>query len=250
MKRFDGKVALITGAASGIGLATTRRLAEEGARILACDISGDALQREVGALTEQGYDVAARVVDVTDSAACDVAVADAVARFGRLDVLANVAGILMFKHFTDLTDQEWAKAFAVNVNGVFAMCRAAMPHLLAARGNIVNIASAAGIVGVPYNAPYCATKGAVLMLSKSLAVEYAARGVRVNAVCPGSVLTPMTAGVTPPADADMSIFGRLWPLVDHAKPEEIAGAIAYLASEEARFVTGAAFVIDGGQTAI
>lgn len=251
MKRFEGKAVLITGAASGIALATTKRLAGEGARVLACDINAELLQKEVKALVEQGLDVTARVLNVTDSADCNAAVAEAVARFGKLDVLCNIAGTLMFKHFTDLTDAEWAKVFAINVNGVFAMCRAAIPHLLETRGNIINISSAAGIVGTPYNSPYSASKGAVLMLSKALAVEYASRGVRVNAVCPGHVHTPMTSGVVPPEGADFALFGRLSPLVlPGADPAEIAGAIAYLASDEARFVTGSQFVIDGGQTTI
>lgn len=250
MQRFTGKAVLVTGAASGIGLATTRRLAGEGARILACDANADLLRKEVQALAGQGLEVVPRVFDVRDSAACGEAVAEVVARFGKLDVLCNIAGVLMFKHFTELTDEEWTKVFAINVNGVFAMCRAAIPHLLETRGNIVNFASVAGMVGVPYGTPYSASKGAVLMLSKALAVEYAARGVRVNAVCPGSVLTPMTSGVTPPANAELPVFARLSPLIDHARPEEIAGAVAYLASDEARFVTGSSLVIDGGQTAI
>ncbi|MBK6676257.1 MAG: SDR family oxidoreductase [Rhodocyclaceae bacterium] len=250
MQRFEGKAALITGSASGIGLATTKRLAGEGARILACDANADLLRKEVQALADQGFDVTPWVFDVRDSAACDGAVAQAVARFGKLDILCNIAGVLMFKHFTDLTDEEWARVFAINVNGVFAMCRAAIPHLLATRGNIVNIASVAGMVGVPYNAPYSASKAAVLNLSRALAVEYASRGLRVNAVCPGSVLTPMTSGITPPANAELPVFARLSPLIDHARPDEIAGAVAYLASDEARFVTGSALVIDGGQTAI
>lgn len=250
MQRFAGKAVLVTGAASGIGLATTKRLAGEGARVLACDANADLLRKEAQALAGQGLEVVPRVFDVRDSAACGEAVAEVVARFGKLDVLCNIAGVLMFKHFTELTDEEWTKVFAINVNGVFAMCRAAIPHLLETRGNIVNIASVAGMVGVPYNAPYSASKGAVLMLSKALAVEYASRGVRVNTVCPGSVLTPMTSGVTPPAHTELPLFARLSPLIDHAQPEEIAGAVAYLASDEARFVTGSGLVIDGGQTAI
>jgi meso-butanediol dehydrogenase/(S,S)-butanediol dehydrogenase/diacetyl reductase len=141
---------------------------------------------------------------------------------------------------------------SVNVTGVVNVCQAALPHLVENHGNIVNVSSVAGVVGVPYATAYSATKGAVLMLSKSLAVEYAHRGVRVNAVCPGHVLTPMTAKTSePPANADMSLFSRLPPLVmPPAAPEEIAAIIAYLGSEEARYVTGAHFVIDGGQSAI
>lgn len=251
MKRFAGKAVLITGAASGIALATAERLAREGAQVLACDINAELLEKSVASLRNQGLDVTVQVLDVTDSADCNAAVAEAVTRFGKLDVLCNSAGTLAFKNFAEFSDSDWARVMNININGVFAMCRAAIPHLLASKGNIVNLSSATGIVGAPYNAAYCTSKGAVLMLSKALAVEYAARGVRVNAVCPGHVLTPMTSGMRPPADADLAIFGRLTPLVQpSAQPAEIANAIAYLASDEARFVTGATFVIDGGQTAI
>lgn len=251
MNRFEGKAVLVTGAASGIGRATAERLASEGAKVLACDINAELLNKEVEAWVAKGYAVSARVLNVTDSADCAATVADAVAKFGKLDVLCNIAGTLMFKNFTEFTDAEWARVFAINVNGPFAMCRAAIPHLLETRGNIINISSAAGLVGSPYNAAYAASKGAVLMLSKALAVEYASKGVRVNAVCPGHVHTPMTQGLMPPEGADYSIFGRLSPLLlPGAEPAEIAGAIAYLASDEARFVTGSTFVIDGGQTTI
>lgn len=251
MNRFDGKVALVTGAASGIGLATATRLAREGARVLACDINAVLLKTEIDALVEQGLDVSHRVLDVTSRVDCDGAVADAVARFGKLDVLCNIAGILMLKSFTDVSDEDWARIQSINVNGPFYMCRAAIPHLLESRGNIINISSANGLVGGPFNAAYCASKGAVLMLSRALAVEYASRGVRVNAVCPGHVITPMTDAVMLPADGDMTLMQRLLPLVmPGADPAEIAAAIAYLASDESRFVTGSAFVIDGGLTAI
>lgn len=251
MKRFEGKAALVTGAASGIGLATARRLASEGARVLACDVNAAALEKEVASLTAEGLDVTARRLDVTRSDDCNGSVHDAASRFGRLDALCNVAGVLSFGHFTEISDAEWSRIFAVNVHGVVAMCRAAIPHLLETRGSIVNISSAAGLAGTPYNAAYSASKAAVHVLSKTLAVEYASRGLRVNAVCPGHVLTPMTQDAMPPADADWGVFGRLAPLVTpSASPDEVAGALAYLCSDEARFVTGSTFVIDGGQTAI
>lgn len=250
-QRYSGKVALLTGAASGIGLATTERLAREGAQVLACDINEALLMKEVARLAAEGLAVTAQVVNVADPASVKAAVAAVVARHGRLDMLGNIAGILPMGLFADITDASWATAMSVNVTGVFNFCQAAMPHLLETRGNIVNIASVAGLVGIPYGVAYSTTKGAVLMMSKSLAVEYATRGVRVNAVCPGHVLTPMTANPTPPAGVDFALYGRLTPLVQPAaEPEEIAGIIAYLGSDEARFVTGAHFTIDGGQTAI
>jgi meso-butanediol dehydrogenase/(S,S)-butanediol dehydrogenase/diacetyl reductase len=249
--RYQGKVALLTGAASGIGLATTERLAREGAKILACDINEALLVKEVARLTEQGLAITAQRVDVTDPASVQAAVAAVIAKHGKLDFLGNIAGILPMGLFADIKAETWSQAFRVNVDGVFHFCQAAMPHLLATKGNIVNIASVAGVVGIPYGVAYSATKGAVLMLSKALAVEYATRDVRVNAVCPGHVLTPMTANPTPPSGVDFALFGRLTPLMQPAAdPKEIAGIIAYLGSDEARFVTGAQFTIDGGQTAI
>lgn len=251
MQRFENKVALVTGAASGIGLATVERLAREGAQVLACDINAALLETEAARLAQQGLKVSARVVDVTDVLACNAAVAAIVAQYGQLDVLCNVAGTLLIKHFEELTDEDWQRQMAINVNGVFFMCRAAIPHLLAVQGNIVNVASIAGLVGVPYGAVYSATKGAVLMFTKALAVEFASRKVRVNAVCPGSVMTPLVAGFMPPEDADFNLLGRLAPLTpQHGQPEDIAASIAYLASDDARFVTGAGLVIDGAQTAI
>lgn len=250
-KRYEGKVALITGAASGIGLATTERLAREGARVLACDINEALLTKEVARLAGDGLTVVARAVNVTERASARAAVETTLARFGRLDVLGNVAGILTTGHFADLSEAEWTRALGVNVTGVVNFCQAALPCLVASRGNIVNVSSVAGLAGVPYAVAYSATKGAVLALSRSLAVEYANRGVRVNAVCPGHVRTPMTAGTAPPPGADLALYGRLPPLIlPPAAPAEIAAAIAYLGSDEARFVTGAHFIIDGGQSAI
>lgn len=251
MNRFEGKVALVTGAASGIGLATTERLAHEGARVLACDVNATLLNEEVQRLAKDGLPVTARVVDVTDVTACNAAVAAAVAEFGRLDVLCNVAGTMLIKNFTEVTDEDWLSQMAINVNGVFYLCRAAIPHLLKTKGNIVNVASVAGLIGVPYGAVYSATKGAVLMFSKSLAVEFAGHGVRVNAICPGSVMTPLVSGFMPPENANFDLLGRLVPLTrNHGQPADIAATIAFMASEESRFMTGAGIVVDGAQTAV
>lgn len=251
MKRFVDKVALVTGAASGIGLATAERLAREGARVLACDINAPLLASETARLAAEGLQIGAHPLDVTDAAACNAAIAAVVAAHGKLDVLCNVAGTLFLKNFTEITDTEWHRQMAINVHGAFYLCRAAMPHLLETRGCIVNVASVAGLVGIPYGAVYSASKGALLMLSKALAVEYASRGVRVNAICPGSAATPLVSGFAPPEDADFSLLSRLMPLLpEHGQPAGIAATIAFMASEEARFMTGAGVVIDGAQTAI
>ncbi|MBV2233932.1 MAG: SDR family oxidoreductase [Sterolibacterium sp.] len=251
MRRFAGKTALVTGAASGIGLATAERLASEGAQVLACDINAGKLSEEISSLQGAGLAVTGHALDVTDVVACTAAVEAVVAAHGRLDVLCNVAGTLYLKNFTEMTDAEWHQQMAINLHGPFYLSRAAMPHLLASRGNIVNVASIAGMVGVPYGSVYSAAKGGLLMLSKALAVEYGSRGVRVNAICPGSVATPLVEGFSPPEDADFNLLSRLMPLLgEHGQPAGIAATIAFIASEEARFMTGSGVVIDGGQTAI
>jgi meso-butanediol dehydrogenase / (S,S)-butanediol dehydrogenase / diacetyl reductase len=250
MKRFDGKVALITGAAAGIGAATARRLASEGAAVFLADINlagAEAVAAQLG--EEFGVKTFAAAFDAGDSQSCAALVAQAVAAMQRLDVVCNVAGIQKWDHFAEISDATWDRMMRINLNSVFVISREAIPHLEKTKGNIVNVSSAAGIIGIAYNAAYCAAKAAVIGLTKSIAVEYAARGVRVNAVAPGGVksgqaMNPMPEGV------DMNLVLRLFPKTgDMCEPEEIAAAIAYLASEEARYVTGTIFNIDGGQLA-
>ena len=248
MNRFDSKVALVTGAASGIGRATAIRLASEGAALLLADLNTDGLAETVAALP-QGSRSETFELNVSDSAACNACVAACVETFGKLDILCNIAGIAICDNMLEISDEQWHRAIAINLDGVFFMCRAAMPHLLQSKGNIVNMSSSAGLVGQAYNSAYCATKAGVLMFSKSLAIEYGKQEVRVNCVCPGFVKTPLTAGFNVPDNVDMELMGKLMPLTDGAEPEEIAASVAYLASDEARFVTGIALPIDGAQTA-
>ena len=248
MRRFDGKVVMVTGAGSGIGRATALRFASEGARVSASDVNAEGLAATMGMLDGAGHH--SRVVDVSQAQACRDAVAATVAGCGRLDVLCNIAGFAGAYHLHEVTDEFWQRMIAVNLSGVFFMCQAAMPHLLQTKGNIVNMASSAAIVGQVYNAAYCASKGGVNMLTKALAVEFASRGVRVNAVCPGGVNTALTQSFRVPENPDLALFSRLSSLVQPmAEPGEIAGAVAYLASDEARFITGDSLTIDGGQTA-
>jgi len=247
--RFAAKTVLITGAASGIGRATAIRLASEGGRIFACDVDKPGLDGTVAAITAAGGAAAAHPLDVSDPAACRDAVAAAVARFGRLDVLCNVAGVMCWGHATEISEAEWGRVLGVNLSGVFFLCQAAIPHLLETRGVIVNMASAAGIKGQAYTLPYSVTKAAVVSLTKCLALEYGKRGLRSVAVAPGGVKTALTKQTKFPEGADMTLIHKMMPLSPMAEPEEIAAAVAYLASEEARFVNGAVLAIDGGQTA-
>ncbi len=246
--RFTGKVAFITGAASGIGKAIALRLGQEGAQLFLADIDAPGLAQTVEELPENTTAHTLHL-DVTDSQACAQAVQDCISKLGQLDVLCNIAGIALCKHFTDISDEEWQRMMGININSVFFLCRAAIPHLIESKGNIINMASSAGLKGQAYNSAYCASKAAVVMFSKSLAIEYSKKGVRVNAICPGMVKTPLTSNFNIPEDVDEQLLMKLFPLVEGADPEEIAASIAYLASEEARFVTGIAFPIDGAQTA-
>lgn len=247
--RFADRAVFVSGAASGIGRATALRLASEGARIFACDVDKSRLDETVAAITAAGGSAAAHPLDVSDPVACREAVAAAALRFKKLDVLCNIAGVMCWGHATEISEAEWNRVVAVNLSGVFFLCQAAIPHLLQTRGVIVNMASAAGIKGQAYTLPYSATKAAVVSLTKCLALEYAKRGLRAVAVAPGGVKTPLTAGTKFPDGADMTLIHKMMSLVPLAEPEEIAAAVAYLASDEARFVNGAVLSIDGAQTA-
>jgi len=246
--RFQDKSAIVTGAASGIGRAVARRLASEGARETLCDWNAEGAS---AAAEEIGGTARAVPLDVSDAQACHAAVEEAVAAQGGLDILCNIAGVLDIGPFAAVTPERWARTIAVNLTGVYAMSHAAMPHLLERRGTIVNMASAAGLVGVPFNAAYTASKHGVVGLTKALALEFAKSGVRVNAVCPTGVNTPMLGA--PPADGvDWPLVMRAAPWLDDGalcEPEDIADAVAFLASHEARRITGIAFPVDGGQTA-
>ena len=246
--RFEGKTAIVTGAASGIGLAVTQLLASEGARLVLGDWNGEGLAAAAAGI---GGDVVSRRIDVSDHLACAGLVEAAIEMTGRLDILCNIAGVLDIAPLAAMTPERWLRSISINLSGAFFMSRAAMPHLVAQRGCIVNMASAAGLVGVPYNAAYCASKHGLIGLTKSLALEFADAGVRVNAVCPTGVKTPMLAG-TPEEGVDWPAVMRAAPWLDGGAlcdPEDIASAVAYLASSEARRITGIAFPVDGGQTA-
>lgn len=232
--RFDGKVALVTGAASGIGAATAALFRDEGADVVAVDVA-DA----DGVLPG----------DVTDPASVRSFVNAAIEQYGGIDVVANVAGIVRFAHVEDVALDDWQQHLAVNLTGPFLVSQAALPSLIERRGCIVNVASIAGLRGQAYTAAYAASKGGLVLLTKSMALELATRGVRVNAVCPSSVLTPMIEGVaaTIPDDVDPKLMARLMSVNEGwVTPAEIAESIAYLASPSARSITGTTLVIDGG----
>jgi meso-butanediol dehydrogenase/(S,S)-butanediol dehydrogenase/diacetyl reductase len=189
-------------------------------------------------------------LDVTDADSCAAAVAHTLESFGRLDILANVAGVGGAAAIVDVDPDEWRRVIDINLTGTFLLSQAGVPALLESKGCIVNMGSVAGLRATPYNAAYCASKGGVVMLTRSMAIELAKAGVRVNAVCPASVDTPFLRNFVIPEGADMSLFARAAsPMGRIIETGEVAAAVAYLASDDARTISGTTLVIDGAATA-
>jgi meso-butanediol dehydrogenase/(S,S)-butanediol dehydrogenase/diacetyl reductase len=233
MDRFTGKVALVSGAGSGIGKAIAQRLTDEGAAVVATDLIG--------------LDV---VCDVTSMDSCHEAVMTTLDRHGRLDILCNVAGIGVAHPIVSFPVEDWRRIVDVNLTGTFQLSQAALPALLDGGGCIVNLASVSGLRGSPYNAAYAASKAAQISLTKSMAVELAKQGVRVNAVAPSAADTPFLSRFSLPDEADMALVARASPPMGVIlQADEIAAAVAYLCSDEAKSITGSVLVIDGGASA-
>ncbi len=247
--RFAGKVCVVTGAGSGIGRAMARAFAAEGARLIAADQDLEAARTTV----EGQPDSVATAVDVSVPEGVAALIEGARTRFGSLDVLCNNAGIGSTTSVVACTPEEWDRAFAVNVRGVFLGCKYAIPVMIGQGGGvIVNTASVAGLVGLPERAAYCATKGAVISLTKQVAIEFALQKIRCNCICPGTIDTPwvarLLAAAKDPAAARRQLVERQ-PMGRLGTAEEVAEAALYLASDAAAFVTGTALVIDGGLAA-
>ena len=247
--RMDGRVALITGATGGIGAATARLFAREGARLLLTDLDEEALDRLAAEIDPEGARAIGVALDVSSAEQWAQAVETARERFGRLDVLVNIAGILSWAGIEGTDQADWDRVVAVNQTGTWLGMKAAMGLLKASgHGSIINTSSILGLIGSGGAAAYQATKGAVRLLTKTAAVEYATQGVRVNSVHPGVIATPMIQELLD-AEGDDQADIRRTPMKRAGTPEEIAPAMLYLASDESSFVTGAELVIDGGLTA-
>ena len=245
---FSGKVVLVTGAASGLGRAASLRFAAEGARLCLVDLNAAGLTETARRIGEAGGTSVTYAGDLGDAANCAKAVATAIEAFGQLDVLCNVAGILKFHALAEVTPDIWNRLFSANVTAPFFMIQAAMPHLVATRGNVVNVVSTAAFLGQAYTAPYAATKAALLSLTRSLAMEFMHAPVRINALAPGGMLTEMVQGLEFPENADQSLIARYIGIRPPSQPDDIVEPLMFLASDRARSVHGACYSADNGIT--
>ena len=252
--RLDQKICLVTGAGSGIGRATALLFAQEGGTVIAVDRSQQAAEKTQGLIEQLGGTCQAATVDVSQEQAVADLIQATIDQFGRLDVLHNNAGISLLKPITETTETDIDQILGVNLKGVIFGCKYAIPQMVKqGGGSIINTGSELAIVGQPLYSVYCASKGAVLALTRALAVEWASQGVRINAVCPGPVKTPMLQAefdlaADPVAEEQATI--QTIPVGRLGTPENIASVVLFLASDDAQFVHGAAIMADGGKTVI
>jgi meso-butanediol dehydrogenase/(S,S)-butanediol dehydrogenase/diacetyl reductase len=245
MSTLEGKIAFVTGASSGLGAETARLLSRQGATVFG-------IGRDAARLAEVFADVAPGAyasVDIASAQACRDVIEQCVRELGALDVLINIAGRHQMRRTESMTDDEWTRDLAVNLNGPFHLCRAALPYLLERGGNIVNVSSIAGVEGQAYSAGYCAAKHGLIGLTRALAVEYTADRLRVNAVCPGGMLTPQIEQFTAPENPNYDLIMRTASPRGMMQPLEVANVIAFLASDDAAAVHGAVYRVDNGKGA-
>jgi 2-keto-3-deoxy-L-fuconate dehydrogenase len=257
MFRLDSKIALVTGAGSGIGKEIALLYAQQGAQVTVADIQEDAAAAVVAEISGRSGLARARHLDVADEGQVRMAMQEMVEQYGRLDILVNNAGVSHVGNVLETSAEDWDRVMAVNARGVFLCSKYALAHMLRqnpAGGILVNIASVAGMIAVDRRFPYGASKGAVISMTRSIAIDFANQGIRANAICPGTVHTPFVEGYLERNFAEnkdevrQQLHARQ-PVGRMGRPEEIAAAALYLASDEAAFITGSTLVIDGGWTA-
>ncbi len=250
--RFVDRAVYVTGAGAGLGRATAELFAAEGAKVFAVDINGDGVVETVNAIRAAGGTALGGVADVSDLDSVEGSVEHMVEQFGGLNLLINVAGVGKAARFEEIDEREWSRTLAVNLNGVFHTTKAAMSHLLAQKGGaIVNVASIAGLRGQAYCAAYCASKAGMINFTRTIALEFASRGLRANCVAPGGIQTDLISGFIPREDFESQLIAYYSPPPPGrlAKPIDVANSIALLASKEARMINGAVLTCDGGTLA-
>jgi meso-butanediol dehydrogenase/(S,S)-butanediol dehydrogenase/diacetyl reductase len=248
-QRFTNKVVIVTGAASGMGRASALRFGREGAKVWCADVNAEGVTETAAMINDAGGTARDSHFDVTDISQCQALVANVVEHFGGLDVLCNIAGLGGTTAVSEETEQHWKLTMDVNINGPFFLSQAALPHLLECKGNIVNISSTAGLIGQAYMASYCASKHALIGLTKSMAVEFGRKGLRINAICPGGTNTAFLQGFDLPENCEVDLLMRASLLPEYAEAEDIANMVCFVASSEATFVNGAILSVDGGVVA-
>ena len=248
MARFEGKIAIVTGAGGGIGSAISKRLASEGADVVVTDMNGDLASTTVAEIESEGGKASAVVADISNGESCRELIAKVIAQHGKIDVLCNNAGINRRGNILAITEDDWRLSFAVNIDAMFHLCKAVVPHMVEAGGGaIVNTASQWGLYPAPNHIAYNVTKAAVASFTQNLARDYAPNKIRVNAVCPGEIHTPMLEAGVKRAGKTIADLDKLVPFGRIGKPEEVAALVGFLASSEAEFMCGSLVEITGAQ---